>query len=305
MSSFGFEHPWVLGLILVAIFCSIKCKALESALIFPHLNILKKIQRKKAFFIEFLKYSSLFLLIVSLAGPIKYDNSVTIKNIGYDIALVVDVSGSMKERGFDKKDPSKSKFEVVKELMKSFISKRLSDNIALVVFGSFAYTASALTYDKDTLKKILEFLQIGIAGQKSAILDAIAQGVSLLKKGEAKSKILILLTDGIDTASKIPLDIVLKMVNKHKIKVYTIGIGNKEFINIPLLEKIAKKSGGEFFYAQDALSLKDVYAKIEKLEKSKIKGEEIIKKDHLYIYTLFFAVLMLLAYIYIYGRRGI
>ncbi len=305
MSSFGFEYPWILILIPVIIFCSLKCKAKESALIFPHLKLLKKAGRKKSFLVEFLKYSSIFLLVVSLAGPVRFDSGVSVKNIGYDIALAVDASGSMKEKGFDEEDFLKDKFTVVKELLKDFISKRERDNIALVVFGTFAYTASPLTFDKDVLKKIIDYLQIGIAGQKTAILDAIAQGISLLKKAEAKSKILILLTDGIDTASKIPLDVILKMAKKHKIKIYTIGIGDKENINIPLLKKIAKETNGDFFFAKNASALKEVYNKIESLEKSEIKGARFVKKDQLYIYTLFLSVLMLLLYIYFYGRRGV
>ncbi|WP_187647189.1 vWA domain-containing protein [Nitrosophilus labii] len=305
MSSFGFEYPWILILIPIIIFCALKCKAKESALIFPHLKLLKKAGSKKSFLVEFLKYSSIFLLVVSLAGPIRFDSSVSVKNIGYDIALAVDASGSMKERGFDEEDFLKDKFTVVKELLKDFISKRERDNIALVVFGTFAYTASPLTFDKDVLKKIIDYLQIGIVGQKTAILDAIAQGISLLKKAEAKSKILILLTDGIDTASKIPLDVILKMAKKHKIKIYTIGIGDKENINIPLLKKIAKETKGDFFFAKNASALKEVYNKIESLEKSEIKGAQFVKKDQLYIYTLFLSVLMLLVYIYFYGRRGV
>jgi len=305
MDSFGFEYPWVLILIPIAVFCFIKCKAKDSALIFPHLKLLKVAGSKKRFLLDFLKYSATFLLIVSIAAPVRIDDSITIKNVGYDMALAIDASGSMKERGFDKKNLSKNKFDVVRELVKDFVSKRVNDNIALVVFGSFAYVSSPLTFNKDVLKKIIDYLQIGIAGQKTAILDAIVQAISLLEKGEAKSKILILLTDGIDTASRVPLDVVLKMAKKHNIKIYTIGIGEKENINIPLLKKIAKDTKGEFFYAKNALALKKVYKQIDKLEKSEIKGEKFVKKEHLYPYILFVSILSLLLYIYIYGRRGV
>ena len=305
MSSFSFEYPWVLVLIPVVIFCFIKCKAKDSALIFPHLKLLKTAGNKKRFLLDFLKYSATFLLIVSIASPVRVDNNLKIKNVGYDIALAIDASGSMKEKGFDRENLNKTKFDVVKELVKDFVSKRANDNIALVVFGSFAYVSSPLTFNKNVLKKIIDYLQIGIAGQKTAILDAAIQAISLLEKGEAKSKILILLTDGIDTASRVPLDIVLKMAKKHNIKVYTIGIGEKEDINIPLLKKIAKKTKGEFFYAKNALALKEVYKQIDRLEKSEIEGEKFVKKEHLYSYILFISILCLLLYIYIYGRRGV
>ena len=305
MNSFDFEYPYFLLLIPFFIICFLKCKAKESAIIFPHLSILKKAGSKKRFLLDFLKLTSLFLLVVAFAMPVRIDKSVEVKNYGYDIGLAIDASGSMKERGFDIKNPKKNKFSVVKNLVKDFIKKREQDNISLVVFGSFAYTASPLTFNKKVLEKIIDYLNIGIAGQKTAILDAIAQTISLLKTADAKSKILILLTDGIDTASKIPLEIVLKMAKKYKIKIYTIGIGSKEDINVALLKKIAKSSGGKFYFAKNAKDLKEVYEDINRLEKSKIRGKDFVKKEQLYPNVLFLSIMFLLFYIYFYGRRGV
>jgi len=305
MNSFEFLYPWVLFLIPLSIICFIKCRAKESAIIFPHLHLLKKSSGKKRFLLDFLKFSSFFLLIVSIAMPVRVDKSKIIKNYGIDIALAIDASGSMKERGFDEEHLDKSKFDLVKILVKDFISKRVNDNISLVVFGSYAYVASPLTFNKEALKKIIDYLNIGIAGQKTALIEGALEAIKLLKKGEAKSKILILLTDGVDTASEVPLEILLKMAKKYNIKIYAIGIGSKEDINIPLLKKIAKESKGEFFFAKDFKDLKKVYEKINKLEKSKIRGEKFVKKEHLFIYTLFLSIMFLLFYIYFYGRRGV
>ena len=305
MSSFSFEHPWILLLIFLVIICALKCKAKESALIFPHLRLLKAADRKKGFLIEFLKYSTLFLLIVSMAGPVREDNTVSIKKSGYDIVLVMDTSGSMKERGFDKKDVAKDKMAVVKDIAKDFIQKRKNDNIALVAFGSFAYVASPLTYDKKSLSKILDFIDVGIAGQRTAMLDGIALGIELLKKGEAKSKIMVLLTDGIDNASKIPPGVIIRVAKKYHIKIYTVAIGDQKSIDENLLKKISKKSKGRYFFATDAKTLKKVYNEIDELEKSKIKSGKFIKKDELFIYPLFVAVLALLWFIYLYSKRGV
>ncbi len=304
MNSFAFERPWILLLILFVIICAQKCRAKESALIFPHLKIMKKSSSKKSFLPEFLKYVTLVGLIVAMAGPVRIDSTVEVKKRGYDIVLALDASGSMQERGFDRRNPALTKFDVVKRLVKKFIQKRVNDNIGVVVFGSFAYVASPLTFNKDVIKKILDYLDIGIAGQKTAISDALIESVHLLKKGEAKSKIVILLTDGIDTASKTPLDVAIKMAKKYGVKIYTIGIGDKRGIDEPSLRWIAKESGGSYFYAQDAHALKKVYEAIDRLEKSQIKGEHFVKKDELYSYVLFIAILALLGYIYIYGKRG-
>ncbi len=304
MSEFAFERPLVLWLIVLVIICFIKCRAKESALLFPHLSILKKAADKKSFLPEFLKAVAIFGLIFSLAGPVAIDKSVELKKRGYDIVLALDASGSMREKGFDKSNPFKTKFEVVKELVKDFIKRRVNDNIGVVIFGSFSYIASPLSFNKDVVNKILDYLDIGIAGQKTAISDALIESISMLKDSKAKSKVIILLTDGIDTASKTPISVAMKMAKKYHIKIYTIGIGQRRGIDERLLSWIAEESGGEYFFARTAKDLHKVYATIDKLEKSEIRGKEFVKKAELYPYVLFVAILALLGYIYIYSKRG-
>ncbi len=304
MSELSFERPLLLWLIVLVIVCFVKCRAKESALLFPHLFILKKAADKKSFLPEFLKAVAIFGVIVSLAGPVAIDRSVELKKKGYDIVLALDASGSMKERGFDRSNPAKTKFEVVKELVKDFIKRRKNDNIGVVIFGSFSYIASPLSFNKEVVSKILDYLGIGIAGQKTAISDALIESITMLKNAKAKSKIVILLTDGIDTASRTPIGVAMKMAKKYKVKIYTIGIGDRRGIDERLLRMIAEESGGEYFFAQSAKDLRRVYATIDKLEKSEIRGRSFIKKEELYPYVLFVAILALLGYIYIYGKRG-
>ncbi|BCD67559.1 hypothetical protein NitYY0918_C0458 [Nitratiruptor sp. YY09-18] len=304
MSDFAFERPLILWLLVVAVYCLVKCRARESALIFPHLSIVKKAANKKSFLPEFLKAVAIFGTILALAGPVAIDRTHEYHKKGYAIVLALDASGSMKEQGFDPKNPFLSKFDVVKDLVKEFIQQRKNDNIGLVVFGSVATIASPLTYNKEVLAKLIDYLDIGIAGQKTAINDAVVQSINMLAKAKAKSKILILLTDGIDTASHIPPDVITRMAKKYHVKIYTIGIGRKRDIDEPYLKWIAQQSGGRYFFAKDARVLKKVYEYINRLEKSEIRGKEFVKKDELYPYVLFVAILALLGYIYIYGKRG-
>ncbi len=304
MDSFSFERPLWLYLIIVVAICAWKCRAKESAIIFPHINILKKAASTKSFLPEFLKMTAIIGTIVALAGPVFVDRNVELKKKGYQIVLAIDASGSMRESGFDRVNRSLSKFDVVKKLVKAFVKQRKNDNIALVVFGSYPYVASPLTFNKEVLSKLIDYIDIGIAGQKTALNDALFESINLLKKADAKSKIVILLTDGIDTASQTPIDVVMKMAKKYGVKIYTIGIGNKEGIDEAYLEWIAKNSGGRYFFAPDATTLKKVYATIDRLEKSQIKGGEFVKKEQLYQYPLFVAVLALLGFIYIYSKRG-
>ncbi len=305
MSSFSFERPLVLWLILVVLLCLKRCKLKESALLFPHLFILKKAADKKSFLPEFLKFLTLFGVIVALAGPVRIDKSVEVKRKGHNIVLALDASGSMREKGFDQENILLSKFDVVRELVKEFIKKRENDNIGVVIFGSFSYIASPLTFNKEVVNEILDYLDIGIAGRKTAISDALIESINLLKNSSGKSKIVILLTDGFDTASKTPIEVAVKMAKKYGVKIYTIGIGERRGIDESFLKWISKESKGHYFFAKDAKDLQAVYEAIDKLEKSEIRGREFVKKDQLYSYILFVATLALLGYIYIYGKRGI
>ncbi len=305
MDSFAFERPLWLYLIILVVICAYKCRAKESAIIFPHIDLLKKAADLKSFLPEFLKFTALIGTIVALAGPVFLDRSVEVKRKGHAIVLAIDASGSMRESGFDRNNLSLSKFDVVKELVKDFVKKRKNDNLGLIVFGSFAYVASPLTFNNDVIAKLLDYLDIGIAGQKTAINDALFESIHLLKSSDAKSKVVILLTDGIDTASRTPIDVVMKMAKKYHVKIYTIGIGDRRGIDENFLKWVAKRSGGAYFYAPNASVLKRVYEKIDQLEASKIKGAHFVKKEQLYQYPLFVAVLALLFFIYIYSKRGI
>jgi len=212
----------------------------------------------------------------------------------------------MKERGFDPVNPAASRFDVVKAIVKDFISQRTNDNMGLVVFGSYSFIASPLTYDKHILSRIVSQLEVGMAGKYTALYEALAQGVNLLKMSKAKSKVAILLTDGYSTAGadKIPLDVALDMAKKEGVKVYPIGIGGPDEYNRAVLLKIAKETGGVAFGASNASQLKEVYRKIDELEKSEIKNETFSYKNYYYFYPLFIALLSLLLYVYVRNKRG-
>lgn len=288
MSSFSFNYPWILLLILLVIICGLKCKAKESALIFPHMDLLKIADRKKGFLIDFLKYSSIFLLIVSMAGPIKKEK-IAIKNRGYDIAIALNSNGL-------------KNFNRVKNATKEFIEKRENDNIALIVFDKFSYIASPLTSDKNSLKKILGFLQKGMVEEKNNILDGLTTGIKLLKNGESKSKILILLTNGVSSINKTSLMRVVELAKKYKIKIYSITMGDKKE---NLLKLASKATGGKYFFAKDIDFLKRVYGAINVLKKPKKTTYIFVKRVELYEYPLFIGVLTLLLYIYLYLKRGV
>lgn len=295
-----FEYPYILLLILLFLFCSIFCKAKSPSYLIPHLHIFQKSNKKINIFLSILKYSIITLSILALASPIKILDNKLIKNDGINIMLNLDASGSMKYRDLDKADRSKNRFDVVKEIVKDFINKRNADNIGLLVFGDAALLASPLSFDKNAQKEIINYLEVEMAGSKTALYDSLASSINILKEKEAKSNVIILLSDGEDTASKIPKEVILRLLEKYKIKVYTIGIGAS---NKVILSQIAKQSNGKSYTAYSKNDLRIIYEDINNLERSKIEQNRIILKDYLFFYPLFLAIILLIIYIYIKNKE--
>ncbi|HIP42129.1 MAG TPA: VWA domain-containing protein [Campylobacterales bacterium] len=233
------------------------------------------------------------LLVFALASPYYYDNQVVTQKKGRDLVLILDTSGSMGERGFNKSDGSQSKYDISVSLAQAFIKNRADDNVGLVVFGTFAFTASPLTYDLKALNEMFGLMSnVGIAGTSTAIGDALIQGVNTLNAGVAKSKVLILLTDGNHNAGKSSPRQAVTLAKKKGIKIYTIGIG--EAFDKALLKSIAIDSNAQSFSAKSSAELKEVYNHINKLEPSPIRSKQYLNKELLFTYPLFLAILGLL-----------
>ena len=298
-SNITFEYPYFILLIILFVICSIYCKAKTPTYLIPHLNIFQFANQKSMFVINILKYIVIIFSIIALASPIKINDTIMLKNNGINILLNLDASGSMKEQDLDN-NYSKNRFEVVKEIVKEFMSKRVADNIGVVLFGDSVLIASPLSFDKEAQKQIIDYLDVEMAGQKTALIDSLAASINILKEQKAKSNIIILLSDGEDNASKIPLDVIIKLLNKYNIKAYTIGIGD---FNQNILYKISKESNAKSYTAMSKEDLLMIYEDINKLEKSQIDQNKIILKDYLFFYPLFIAVLSLILLIYLRNKE--
>ncbi len=305
MSQFSFEYPLLLLLLLLFIACSKWCKERSRAIFFPHVNTLISKDTGKSSVLTWLKWVGIVSAIVALASPILTKNYVNSKKEGRDIVLVIDSSDSMRQMGFDPKDPYKNKFDVVKEVVGDFIKKRKNDRIAMVTFADVAFIASPLTFEKEFLSNITEMQQLGMAGKRTAINDALVQAYNLLSKSKAKSKIVILLTDGRDNVSKIPLPDVKHMIEKRDIKLYTIGIGGARDYDGKYLRELAKAGKGQAYAARSAAMLSNIYDEINKLEVTVLDDKKIVAHTYLYIYPLFLAIFSLLLFIYYRNSKGV
>ena len=243
------------------------------------------------------------LMVIALAKPFLYDNAQNQHKKGRDLILTIDASGSMAQSGFDSKDRFKNRYETTLELSKAFIKNRFDDNMGIVVFGTFAYTASPLTYDLEALNFLLEMTTVGLAGESTAIGDALMQSILTLSFGKAKKKAIILLTDGYHNAGRTSPQEAVKKAKKLGIKIYTIGIGKKRDYDSILLETIAKESGGKSYAAKSAEELEKIYKEINTLEPSLIRGENYLNQKLLILVPLGSVFILLFLWV-LYTRRS-
>ena len=300
LADISFEYPYVLLLFFLFVLCAKFCKAKVQSYYMPHLDIYEKATTLNSTLVSLLKWISILLAIIALASPIKELHSVNTKQDGIDMVLSLDTSGSMRQIGFNPNAPKQNRWQVVQTIVNDFINKRINDNIALVVFGSSVMTASPLSYDKKAQNRIVNSLRIGIVGDKTALINSIATSINILKNRETKSKIIIAITDGEDTASSIPLEVVLKLAKKYTIKIYTIAIGAR---NIYTLQQLSSATKGETFRVNSKKELEEVYQIIDNLEKSKIEKNKLILKEYYFFYPLMFSFLFLLFFIYLKNKR--
>jgi len=233
-----------------------------------------------------LKLLAISCLILALARPQLGNTMTEIEASGIDILLAVDVSGSMNAMDFTLGGKPVSRLKVVKSVVDQFIEERPNDRIGLIAFSAKPYLISPLTLDHDWLRKRLEAISIGMIQDGTAIGSAIGTGVNRLHNQKAKSRIMILLTDGMNNSGKVPPMAAAEAAQALDIKVYTIGAGTRGEAPMPVtdafgrkrlvntrvdidektLTQVAALTGARYFRATDTSSLEKVYQEINKLE---------------------------------------
>ena len=259
-----------------------------------------------------LRAACLLLLVLAAARPQFFNVSREIRSPGVDIMLCLDTSGSMQALDFRLDDKPVSRLTAVKKVVNDFIKKREMDRIGLVVFGKEAFTQSPLTLDKGLLLGLVDQMEIGMAGDQTALGSSIAVGGKRLKDLKAKSRVLILLTDGRNNAGDITPEEAAEAVRALGVKIYAIGVGGKGpapfrvntvfgprlvhqevDLDEETLRKIATVGGGGYFRAADSEALSEIYDVIDRQEKTEIKVKEFFHFRELYPYFLFPALVLL------------
>jgi Ca-activated chloride channel family protein len=255
-----------------------------------------------------LRTLAITILIIVLARPQKTDKFQDVSTEGIDIVLTQDISGSMLARDF-----KPDRLEAAKNMATEFISGRPNDRIGLVVFSGESFTQCPLTTDHAVLINLLREIQSGMIEDGTAIGMGLATAVNRIKDSKAKSKVIILLTDGVNNKGEIAPATAAGIAKTFAIRVYTIGVGTQGVAPYPvqtpygmqyqdmqveidegILQEIAQTTGGRYFRATDNDSLEKIYKEIDKLEKSKIDVKQLSRKEELYLVPALIAFCMLI-----------
>lgn len=255
-----------------------------------------------------LRLAALAVLIIALARPVEAHSSTESSTEGIDIVLAMDISGSMLARDFEP-----DRITASKHLASEFASMRVGDRISVVAFAGEAFTQCPLTSDKASVGTMLSRLRSGVVDDGTAIGNGLATAINRLRESGSKSKVVVLLTDGVNNRGQISPIMAAEIARDMGIKVYTIGVGTKGQAPMPavdmfgnqsyvmadveideqLLRSIAKTTGGEYFRAVDNEALKQIYARIDEMEKSEVQITHYTSYEELYFGWLLLGLLLL------------
>ncbi len=315
-SGISFAYSWVLYFLLLIPLLIVwyiwQGRKKQAAIKYSSLKIFAKIPatfKERLRHLPFaLRMIALIFLIVALARPQNFSAGQNVNAEGIDIAMVLDISGSMMAEDF-----KPNRLEAAKDVIDNFIKGRTTDRIGLVIFSREAFTQCPLTIDYSVLRNLLADIKTGMIEDGTAIGNGIANGVNRLKDSDAKSKVIILLTDGVNNAGEVDPISAAEIAAKFGIRIYTIGVGTRGEAPYPvqtpfgtryqmmpveideaLLKKISDLTGGQYFRATNNRALEEIYNKIDKMEKTKIEITSYKNAKELYAGWLEIGFLFLL-----------
>ena len=289
---------WYFLFLIIPIIYLFFLKKRQSSIKFSSVNLIKKSLKKRSLkskIGKWLIFTAVIFFIIALARPQSVKNFNLSKKKGIDIALALDVSQSMMQEDF-----APNRLEAGKEVINKFIDGRKNDRIGFVIFSGTAYTKIPLTNDYEAVKQIIKTVSYrDVSSNGTAIGMGIAVSVNRLKNSNAKSKVIILVTDGANNAGNIAPETAANLSKELGIKIYTIGVGSdteavRDFWgNVTyqkrtdgpdeaILQKIAVNTGGRYFRATDERALAEIFNKIDKMEKSNIDSKSFVEYKEIF-----------------------
>lgn len=251
------------------------------------------------------------LLVVALARPQHAGEQVQMPVSGRDLMLVVDISPSMDEQDMVLQGRSINRLQAVKRVLDDFISRRQGDRLGLILFGTEPYVQAPLTFDLETVRTLMREAGLGMAGRATAIGDAVGLATKRLRNRPQDQRVVVLLTDGANTAGEITPDKATEIAAAASIRLYTIGIGAESMVqrgllgsrrvnpsrdlDENLLTRMAQQTGGEYFRARSLPELELIYESIDRLEPIELEGKFYRPVTELYVWPAGLAVILWLA----------
>jgi len=316
-TAFELQWPWLLLILPLPWLVIIRRKVQAPSYIAPHLPIFEtakslgfnQIQndQQTAKWKQLLLLFAWILLVVAACRPTYIGDKVDIPLSGRDLMLAIDISPSMEEKDMQLKGSQVTRLRVVKKVVSEFVKNRDGDRIGLILFGSEPYVQSPLSFDTVTVNTLLQEAYLGMAGNATAIGDAITLGVKRLKQRPEQSRVLILLSDGANTAGEIPPEKAAQFAAQENIKIYTVGIGADEMIqrsffgsrkvnpsadlDEDMLKQLAELTQGQYFRARNTQELTAIYQLINELEPVEQETRSYRPTKALYYWFLCFSLL--------------
>jgi len=301
----------------------------QAAVRYSNIDTLKRLRPSRRIvirrFVEGLRILTIALLILAMARPQTGRKQTQVRTEGIDIVLVLDTSGSMQALDLDADRPinrRRNRLQVAKEVVEEFVQGRTNDQVGLVVFGSEAFTQCPLTLDHGIVATFLEGIEIGMAGDATAMGSALGTAVKRLRDSQAESKGIILLTDGRSNEGVLSPEKAAEIAETFDIKVYAIGAGTRgkapfvvdslfgkqvvyESVEIDekTLEEVAERTGGMYFRAEDTRALESIYEAIDEMEKTEIKTSSYMEYNEQYRRFLIPALALLMLEVVLLGTR--
>ncbi len=290
----------------------------ESAFLYSSVTLLRGVANLKPSrsrsLLALCRWLILVLCIVAMARPRFSEGKTSIKASGIDMVIALDLSTSMAAMDFVQDGERVNRLQIAKSVLDSFIDQRSNDRLGLVAFAGRAYIAAPLTLDHDFFRMNLDRLDLGIAEDGTAIGSALTAALNRLRGVESKSRIIILMTDGQNNAGKIPPLTAAEAADALEAKVYTIGVGTKGMAPFPqkdpfgrtvfvqakvdideqTLKEVAQKTGGKYYRADNTEAFKEIYAEIDRLEKTEVEMKQYTRHEELAAWFLIPALSLLL-----------
>jgi len=317
----SFAWPWLLLLLPLPFFIYLlpakKSTEQSSALVMPNLikvqNSVTQSKNKKKMPLVILSLCWILLVLAS-TRPQWLGDAVDIPTQGREMMIAVDLSGSMEIEDMSISGRSVNRLQMLKVVLGDFIKRRVGDRLGLILFADDAYMQTPMTFDRKTVKQMLDESELGLVGRKTAIGDAIGLAVKRFDVKEESNKVLLLLTDGQNTAGKISPEEALELAIAKNITIYTIGIGADVMLQQSLwgsqrinpssdldeksLKQIAEQTGGQYFRAKDSQSMNEIYSLLDKLEPIEQDQQQMRPLTALFYWPLALAALIAMSFLF-------